>query len=132
MGEIMDMDIETVAAERFLKILNVYRDKENKAEAFPLYDEIFESLIATWTRKQLFLFLFKLMRDHASLMVDEVDDYFDGWYTAVAGDCGPASIVKFPGDPDDPDELAAQVRSERLNGWLKAEIAKERAEASRK
>ncbi|WP_395751889.1 hypothetical protein [Prosthecobacter sp.] len=61
-----------------------------------------------WTRKELYHLASEIMTSFSSLPeehYDDVSNYLDGLIGWVATGC----ITRFPGEPTDPDELAAYV-----------------------
>lgn len=67
-----------------------------------------------WTRKDIYHLVCEIMTSFDSLPkehYDDVSNYLDGLLGWVAREC----IVRFPGEPTDPDELAAYVLGTK---WL--------------
>ncbi|ASY75414.1 hypothetical protein [Pectobacterium polaris] len=84
-----------------------------------LMDLFFEQLInSKWNRERIYKFIFVYVRSNLSEKdYDEISeyafDYLGDIESSVIGHCSYDSILKFPDEPENKDELIAYVRGDK-------------------
>jgi hypothetical protein len=92
-------------------MVELFRAGPAQAEAF---DRVFTNLISRgWTRRDVDYLTRDVLGREAALDEAGADDLYE-FYTGLIGHCSPTSILRFPGEPEDQEELTAWVRG---NKW---------------
>lgn len=84
-----------------------------------LIDELLEQMIqSSWNRKRIYDFIFIYTKNNLtdsdySAIPEVAFDYLNGVETSIIGYCSYDSFLKFPDEPQDPNELIAYVREEK-------------------
>jgi hypothetical protein len=65
---------------------------------------------AGWRRRDVYDLVWEVFRTHADVYSDDTLDALGEFETALTGACHPASVVRFPGDPESSEGVAAVAR----------------------
>lgn len=65
---------------------------------------------AGWTRRDVHALVWDIFREYDAEFTPATMDALGEVETALTGSCEPGSIIRFPGDPEDLDSLAAVAR----------------------
>lgn len=65
-----------------------------------------------WNRHDVYNLLHDVYRNHAAAYSESTIDELGEFETGIVGNCDIRCITRFPGDPLDPETLAASVRAE--------------------
>lgn len=79
-------------------------------EVNPLHDWLHGAQSAGWRRKDVYDLVWEVFRTRSDIYREETLDALGEFETALTGACHPASIVRFPSDPDSQEGLAAVAR----------------------
>lgn len=85
--------------------------KESREEWVALNGFVTELMKSGWTRRDVYHLAVDIMKDPQ--LTERAGDELYDFLTSLTGDCSPESILRFPGDPEDFDELAGIARSKR-------------------
>ena len=95
------------------KILNKDLSIEDRIDSF--YDEIDFLVKKGANRNTINNWVDNILNEYYSELPEALSDAIYEFKTSIIGDAAPSSIYRFKGDPENDDELARYVRS---NKWM--------------